>query len=517
MKISLANSILSACGILLVAFQTVASGQSAPGTRVQQLSLSGSPGGNSVSTQQSATNSGQHNANTISTILQIEGRYQGSAPDPTAADSSVPLTLGDAIRRGLQFNLGAVSASNSLRQARAERLAALSAMLPKVNASLGMSEEKADLQTEGLSSDTLKGASAEFASLLPVTVGPFHYYDARGTVSENAFDLTALHNYRSQTELQHASELSDRDARELVILAVSGEYLNVLASQTLVQSQTAQVQYAQSSYDQAAAQHTAGTKALIDAQRSRVQLTTEQQRLRSDQADLTKQKLLLARMLGIPLRTQLTLAEALTPNPQTFDPLSTLIARGIEQRADLKSMEATLRASEQALKAARAERLPTAGVSGFYGAQGITPTSGGNGVFSVTASINIPLWQGRRTEADIREAQAVVDQRRAEYQDKSGSVELEIRSAYIDVTVANDQVSVADENRKLALDTLQQSQDRFAAGVTTSVEVVQSEESLAAAERDYINSLYSQNLALISLWRATSDIEQHISGLLKGN
>jgi outer membrane protein TolC len=506
MKASIHKSIFLACGIFLAMFQGVAYAQSSSSTRVQQLPFSGSPGGNSVSTQQSATNSGQHNTNTISTILQIEGRYQGSVIDPTAADSSVPLTLGDAIRRGLQFNLGAVSASNSLRQARAERLAALSAMLPKVNASLGMSEEKKDLQAEGQSSN-----------MLPVTVGPFHYYDARGTVSENAFDLTALHNYRSQTELQHASELSDRDACELVILAVSGEYLNVLASQTLVQSQTAQVQYAQSSYDQAAAQHTAGTKALIDAQRSRVQLTTEQQRLRSEQADLKKQKLLLARMLGIPLGTQLTLAETLAPNPQAFDPLSTLIARGIERRADLKSMEASLRAAEQALKAARAERLPTAGVSGFYGAQGIAPTSGGNGIFSVTASINIPLWQGRRTEADIREAQAVVDQRRAEYQDKKDSVELEIRSTYIDVTVANDQVSVADENRKLALDTLRQSQDRFAAGVTTSVEVVQSEESLADAERDYINSLYSQNLALISLWRATSDIEQHISGLLKGN
>jgi outer membrane protein TolC len=505
MKASIHKSIFLACGTFLAIFQGIAYAQSSSGTRVQQLPFSGSPGGNSVSTQQSAINSGQHNTNTISTILQIEGRYQGSVPDPTAA-ASVPLTLGDAIRRGLQFNLGAVSASNSLRQARAERLAALSAMLPKVNGSLGMSEEKTDLQAEGQSSN-----------MLPVTVGPFHYYDARGTVSENAFDLTALHNYRSQTEQQHASELSDRDARELVILAVSGEYLNVLASQTLVQSQTAQVQYAQSSYDQAAAQHTAGTKALIDVQRSRVQLTTEQQRLRSNQADLEKKKLSLARMLGIPLGTQLTLAEALTPNPQAFDPLSTLIARGIEQRHDLKSMEASVRAAEQALKAARAERLPTAGVSGFYGAQGITPASGGNGVFSVTASINIPLWQGRRTEADIREAQAVVDQRRAEYQDKRGSVELEIRSDYIDVTVANDQVSVADENRKLALDTLRQSQDRFAAGVTTSVEVVQSEESLAAAERDYINSLYSQNLAVISLWRTTSDIEQHISGLLKGN
>lgn len=463
--------------------------------------------------RQNAT--GQSSTNTISTILQVEGHYQGSMPDPTATGTSFHLTLRDAIRRGLQFNLAAVSASASLRYARAERLSAMSEMLPKFNASLGMNEEKVDLQAEGLSSSTLKKVSPALASALPTTVGPFHYYDAHASVSEDAFDLVALHNHRSQMELQHAAELNEDDARALVILAVSGGYLNVLAGQALVASQTAQVQYAQSSYDQAAAQHAAGTKALIDAQRSQVQLMTEQQRLRSDQADLEKQKLLLARMLGLPLGTQLTLAETLTPNPQSLDPVDAIITRGVERRADLQSAEASVHAAEQVLKAARAERLPNVGVSGFYGIQGIAPSNGGNSVFSIAGSVNIPLWQGRRTEADVHVAQAVADQRRAEFVDKRGVVEMEIRSAYIDATVANDQVSVADINRKLALDTLRQSQDRFAAGVATSVEVVQSEESLAAAERDYINSLYSQNLAFISLWRATGDVEQHISNLLK--
>jgi outer membrane protein TolC len=172
---------------------------------------------------------------------------------------------------------------------------------------------------------------------------------------------------------------------------------------------------------------------------------------------------------------------------------------------------------KQALKAARAERLPNANISANYGIQGVTPNQGGNGVFGATASVNIPIWQGGRIKSDVVQAQAVVDQRRAEYQDQRGVVEMDIRNAYINSTVASEQVRVSEANRKLALATLRQSQDRFSAGVANSVEVVQSEETLASAERDYVNSLFSQNLAKVSLWRATGQAEQNISGLLKGN
>jgi outer membrane protein TolC len=59
--------------------------------------------------------------------------------------------------------------------------------------------------------------------------------------------------------------------------------------------------------------------------------------------------------------------------------------------------------------------------------------------------------------------------------------------------------------------------DRFAAGVTNSVEVVQSQESLAAAERDYISSLYSLNLSKISLARAMGNAEDTIPDMMKGS
>jgi outer membrane protein TolC len=510
------TTIILSCGLLLSAWNVMAQSASS-GARVQQVPLSGRPGANTVSTQQNANSSSGSSANTINTSIQVQGKYQGSVPDPHDTGSALNLTLEDAIHRGLQYNLGAVSANTALRQVRAQRLAALSHLLPNINASLSMTEQKTDLEALGLSNSTLDSGGRKLPFTFPTTVGPFHYYDARGTVSEDAFDLTALHNYRSAKELQHASELSAQDARELVVLAVSGEYLRVLASKALVASQTAQVQFAQSSYDQAAAQHSAGTKALIDAQRSLVQLQTEQQRLLSDQADQAKQKLALARLLGLHLGTEITLEERLSPNPALLQPIDDIIAHGIAQRTDLKSDEASLRAAEQALKAAHAEHLPNVSANAYYGIQGVSPSSGGNGVFAATGSVNIPIWQGGRIESDVQQAQAVLDQRRAEYQDQRGVVELDIRNAYIDAKVANDQVAVAEKNRTLALDTLRQSQDRFVAGVTDSVEVVQSQESLATAERDYIDSVYSQNLARIGMWRAVGEAELNISDLLKGN
>ena len=485
-------------------------GSSSQPTRAQQVPLSGRQGANTVVTQQSAVGGGAtSSANTINTSISAQGSYQSSVLDPQATGMPLTLTLGEALLRALRFNLGSIDASNSLRQVRAERLAALSALRPNLSASLSYTDQKTDLQALGLSASTVPG----FGSMLPKVVGPYHYYDARGSASQSLFDRTALSNYREAKALEAASQLSQKDARELVLLSVSGEYLRNLSEIALVKSQAAQVDYAQASYTQALAQNRAGTKSRVDTQRSLVQLQTEQQRLSSNEADLAKEKLTLIRMLGLPMRTSITFAESLPFQQQTVMPLDDAIRQAEAQRPDLQASAAQVRAAEQGLHASRSEHLPSASVSAYYGIEGTNPNAG-NGIFSVAGNVNIPIFDGGRTRSDIEQAIATVDQRRAEYQDRQQAVELHVRNAYIDLEVATNQVKVAESNRSLALDTLKQSQDRFAEGVTDSVEVVQSSESLAAAERDYISSLYSYNVAKLSMARALGQLEQVAPKLL---
>ncbi len=509
LSLALWISCSSLCGVCQSSSSS--QGSTTQPTRAQQVPLSGRQASSAVTSQQTAVGGGASStSNTINTTITAQGNYQSSVLDPHATGDALSLTLGDVIHRGLQFNLGSVNASNSLKQVQAQRLAALSSLLPSISGNLSYTDQKTDLQALGLSASTVPS----FANLLPKVVGPYHYYDARVSASQSLFDQTAVGNYRSAKQLQRASELSQQDARELVILAVSGEYLRNLSEVALVRSQEAQVQYSQASYNQSLAQNRAGTKSRVDAQRSLVQLQTEQQRLSSNQADLAKENLTLLRMIGLPLRTKVSFQEALPFRPTTVVSIDEAIRIAQSQRKDLQASEAQVRAAEQALHASRAEHLPSASVSGYYGIEGPTPSTG-NGVFSVAGNVSIPIFDGGRTRSDIEQAQAALDERRAEYQDQEQAVELDLRTAYLDLDVAMNQVKVAESNRNLALDTLKQSQDRFAEGVTDSVEVVQSTETLAAAERDYINSLYSHNVAKLSMARALGQLEQVAPTLLE--
>src|ERR1700677_1116938 len=114
------TTIILSCALLLSALNVMAQSASS-GARVQQVPLSGRPGANTTSTQQNANSPSGSSANTINTSIQVQGKYEGSVPDPHDTGSALNLTLEDAIHRGLQYNLGAVSANTALRQVRAQR------------------------------------------------------------------------------------------------------------------------------------------------------------------------------------------------------------------------------------------------------------------------------------------------------------------------------------------------------------------------------------------------------------
>ena len=497
---------VAACGLIPVV--TLAQQSQSQSPKAQQVQLSGLPqGNNSASLEQSASQSTTSSVNTINTTVQVQGAYQGSVPGPVPGDGPISLTFAEAIQRGLLYNLGALDSSASLKQARAQRLSALSQMLPNIYATISESGAKTDLQTIGLSSGALGGAA------LPTVVGPYHYYSAQANLSEE-FSLTALHNLRSADDAHQAALMNDRDAREMVVLAVSGSYLRVLATQALVVSQEAQVKYAEVSYKQAQDQMEAGTKAQIDANRSLVELQSQQQRLTSDETQLTKEQMSLARVIGLPLDRQLLLSERLPTSAPEVPASDLALKAGLDHRADLQAAGLQVKAAMQALRASRSEYLPSFSVNGSFGLEGVNPDKGAN-VFQATATLNIPIWSSGRVRSDVQQADAAVSQRKAELEDKKGVVEHDVRTALLDLGVAAEQVKVAESNRQLALSTLKQSQDRFVAGVTTSVEVVQSQESLGSAELDYINGLFSLNVGRINLARATGQAETTVPTLIQ--
>jgi outer membrane protein TolC len=400
-------------------------------------------------------------------------------------------------------------------QARADRFQSRSELLPNVAVALSENAAKINLAAQGLSASTF-GAGGSIANLFPRVVGPFHYYDAHASLDQNLFDLTAIRNLKSSAASLQAAELEARQSREEVVLAVTALYLQALAIDAEIDAQQSEVEYARASSRQASAQAEAGSKAPIEASRSLVELQTEELRLRAQRGTREKLKNQLARAIGLPLGLTIQFAEKLAPlEPEPLS-VEAAMARAWTQRQDLQAVDARRKAAVEARPAASAQYLPTASIRGQYGIQGENPNSG-NGVFQASAGISIPIFQGGRTQADTLRADSVLQQRTAELADQRGAIEADIRNAFVDLDVANDQVVTADSNRKLALENVRQSQDRFAVGVAESVELVSSQQSLAAADHDYISALFSLHLAHVALAHAMGESEKGLADLFKRN
>jgi outer membrane protein TolC len=476
-------------------------------TAPEPLPISGAPQSGSVQTSQ--TVAGTSGGNTLTGSVQIQGTFQGSTPVGIASQQPLSLNLGDAVRRGLAYNLGVIGATEIERDARAGQRDALARLLPDVTGTITAAAEQVSLATLGLQS--AKGLPGfQFARV----IGPFNFFEAGAVLNQRVFDLTAIRNYRSTKETTTAAAHTVRDNRDLVVLGVGGSYLQAVTAEARVDSARAQLETARAVYEQAMRQNQAGVNARIDVDRSQVELQSQRLRMISLETELATQKLALGRIIGLPLGQDVTLTTTMeyTPGPEMS--LQDALATAMASRADLQAADAQVRAAREAREAAKAQNFPALAVNGSYLIAGVNPAQS-NGVFSVFASVDFPIWRGGRIQASVAAAEAVYAQRRAEYEDVRGRIDVEVRTALLRLAATNEQVSVADSNRNLALSTLRQARHRFGAGVADTVEVVQAQESVATAEQDYITSLYAHYVAKLALARATGSTEQGISALLQ--
>src|SRR5262249_15790630 len=414
----------------------------------------------------------------------------GSVPTGTATNEVLHLTLRDAINRALRYNLGQIESGENARIARGERLRALSALLPQVSAGASENVEQFSAVARGIK-----------IPQFPAVIGPFSFSTAQATASQVLLSFESIKRFHAARNAEQAAQLSYTDTLDVITLIVGNAYLEAIQTSSRIIAQEAQVKNAQALYDQALDQLQAGTSPKIDVTRSGVQLHTEQYNLSIARNNFAIAKLNLSRAIGLPLGQAFDLADQLPYaeiNPQTVeDALST----AYKSRSDFRAALSSLNSAQQQLSATRAERYPIVAVNGDYGVQG--PNFGRlHGAFTFQAAVSVPIFTGGRIKGDITEAEASLRQRKAEAENLRGQIDYDVRTAFLNLQASTEQVTVARQNVDLANENLSRSQERFSAGVTDSVEVVQAQQSLASANDQYISSLYNHNLAKLQLARA---------------
>ena len=344
-------------------------GGQSQGTQAAQLPLSGRTAqtNGTVKTSEAPAPSTTATVNTLSPNVQVQGAYAGSTPGVAKMPFSGKLGLREAIERGLAYNLGQTGATQAMRQSEGQSKVALSSLLPNLNGTINENVQTTDLRAQGFRF-SFPGFS------IPAVIGPFNYIDLRAHLSQSVLDLAAINNYRAASDVARANRYSAQDARELIVLAVGGAYLQTIAARARMASEDAQLQSANAVFDQSKQQLGQGLIAKVDADRNEVQALTHQQRLLSLKNDLAKQKINLARMIGLPPNDQYDLSDEVPFAPAAPLTIEDALAQAFQQRADLKAADAQMRAAERAHAAARAERYPSLGVTADYGGIGVNPS-----------------------------------------------------------------------------------------------------------------------------------------------
>lgn len=437
--------------------------------------------------------------------------FQGSVPYGTASATPISLTLSDAIQRGLRFNLGLLTSEQASRETRAERYRALSALLPNINGQLSMTEQQLNLQALGFLVKLPPSAGFQ----IPSIVGPYSYQSAMATANIPLFNFSSISNYKASREDTKAAALSIKNARDLVVLAAGNAYLEIIADTARVSATQAEIAADQAVYTNANRRHQAGVAIGIDVLRSEVELKQRQQSLVVNENQLAKDKLMLGRIIGLPIGQDFTIANPSPSVPLVVMPLDQALQQAYAHRPDYQAAKARMQAAEFSLRAAKAERYPTLTASGYYGDEGLRVLTNSHGVFQATGSINFNIFDGGRIKSDILESDAELQNRRNELENLRGQIDYDVRTALLDLKSAGDEVAVAQSNVGLANETLKQARDRFAAGVTNTVEVVQSQQTIADANENLISAQYAYNIAKVELARALGVAEESVGEYFK--
>ncbi|SPF47102.1 Outer membrane efflux protein [Candidatus Sulfotelmatobacter kueseliae] len=443
--------------------------------------------------------------------------FLGSAPEGKATNEVLQIDFKDAIDRGLRNNLGLLLAVDQSETVRGERWKELSSLLPDFSAHIMESVQSESLSALGFNklAPVLLPPGAS-ASSFPRLIPAFNYFDARLSLGQSVFNFKNLERERAASENVKVAQFNYKDAREVVVLAIGNSYLQAIAAAARVETAEAQVKSARALYDKAVDQQKAGLSPAIDTLRAQVELQARQQQLIVARNELAKQRLTVARIIGLPPGQEFVLTEKAPYQALNALPLETYLERAYASRADYQAALAQVRSAELSRRAATAGHYPTFDLNANFGEIGTNPGQS-NDTWQVMGGVNIPIFSGNRVHGDVLEADSQLKQARSQLADLRGRIDYEVRTALLDLNAAGEQVEVARSSVDLAEQALAQSQDRFTAGVTDNLEVVQAQEALASAHENYIESLYAHNLSKVELARSIGDAEEGVKRYLKGN
>jgi outer membrane protein TolC len=449
-----------------------------------------------------------------------QNAYVGSVQAVPVTPGVRQLSLDEAIRLGIENNLALTLARINQKSAEAQKLQFANALLPNISLHGETGLRQTNLRASGFSPAIIgeflaplclpPSAADSFPLIVKVdsTIG-------RVDFEQQLFTWSGWDVWKAAKANERAAYYGAQSSRGLVVLNVGTGYLQALAASAQVDYAEALLKTDETLLYQAHEEHKAGTAANLDELRARVQYQTQQQALITAQNNFEKSKIALNRQIGLAPEQQIQLTDA--------TPYADLAAVTIEEarrdaynsRQDYQQLKQQIRSAQFERQAAKHERFPSLSFKGNYGVTGVTGQIY-HGTFEAAGSISVPIFEEAKFRGDRDIAVAQVSELDSEFHDLVSKIDQQLRDSLLDLQSAADLVRVSRSNVELATKTLEQTTDRFQAGVDDNLPVVQAQSTLAQAQTQFVNSVYQFNQAKLGLARNLGIIDTQYQNYMPG-
>jgi len=443
--------------------------------------------------------------------------YVGSIQAVAATPDVKQLSLDDAIRLGIENNLAFTIAKENQKSAEAQKLQLANALLPNLSFHAEHGVHELDLAASGFTPALLPsfGIPPAEAALFPLIVR-VNSTVAQVNMTQALFTWAGWDVWKAAKANASAAYYNSQSSRGLVVLNVGTAYLQALAASAQVDYAQALLKTDETLLYQAHEEHLAGTAANLDELRAKVQYQSQQQTLIADQDAFEKAKIALNRQIGLAPEQKIQLTDA-TP----YADLATMTIEDARKEAyanrqDFQSMRQQIRAARLERQAVKRERFPSINFDGNYGVTGVTGQIY-HGTFTAEGTLSIPIFQEAKFRGDKDVAVAQVDELNSEFNDLTNKIDQQLRDSLLDLQSSSELVRVARSNVDLATTALEQSKERFEAGVDDNLPVVQAQSTLAQAQTQYVNTVYQYNQAKLGFARNLGIIDTQYKNFVASN
>lgn len=418
--------------------------------------------------------------------------------------SSLPLfasatDLSDIYSQALQNDPQYRAAQATLEAAREAKPQAWAAWLPQLN----FTAQRVDDETETTRSSNI--------ATLPL-----------GTRTSDSdryiFSLNqALYNHQYIVGLRQADDsiaqavATFKSAHQSLMLRVAEAYFNVLAARDSLDFASAEKKAVSEQLHQTKQRFNVGLTAITDVHeaQARYDLTVAQEIVAQNELAISFEAL---RELTSKVQTDLnTLAEEsplLPPDPENIEEW---VVTAMQQNLALIAAEKGMHIAGEEVNRQRAGHYPTLDLKA-------TQTNVESGTFSSTTfdseattvmlELNVPLFSGGLTSSKTRQAKQNRQQARELYEQQRRATERQARSAYLTLTANISQVKALRQALASSTIALEATRAGFEVGTRTAVDVLNSQQELYRARRNFSRARYDYILQRLRLKQAAGTLQQ---------